>query len=123
MITLPKPLIAATEDLSVILFYPLADSLKDDSSIECDDHGAEYIEGRVKCILSDILKNPDTEMLKQFLAAAIESKEAAIGSQLVVQASLLAWQLWCAFHTRKLCQVLGRHYQKTLPVTAWGILT
>uniref|UniRef100_B9HTD0 Uncharacterized protein n=1 Tax=Populus trichocarpa TaxID=3694 RepID=B9HTD0_POPTR len=63
------------------------------SSIECDDHGAEYIEGRVKCILSDILKNPDTEMLKQFLPAAIESNEAAIGSQLLVQASLSAWQL------------------------------
>jgi len=70
------------------------------SSIECDDHGAEYIEGRVKCILSDILKNPDTEMLKQFLPAAIESNEAAIGSQLLVQASLSAWQLGCAFHSR-----------------------
>ncbi|KAL9390196.1 hypothetical protein Peur_018801 [Populus x canadensis] len=71
----------------------MRDSLRDDSSIECDDHGAEYIEGRVKCILSDILKNPDTEMLKQFLPAAIESNEAAIGSQLLVQASLSAWQL------------------------------
>nr|TKS12844.1 hypothetical protein D5086_0000060710 [Populus alba] len=46
-----------------------------------DDHGAEFIDGRVKCILSDILKNPDTEMLKQFLPAAIESKEAAIAQE------------------------------------------
>jgi hypothetical protein len=39
-------------------------------------------------------------MLKQFLPAAIESNEAAIGSQLLVQASLSAWQLGCAFHSR-----------------------
>ncbi|KAF9673705.1 hypothetical protein SADUNF_Sadunf10G0052000 [Salix dunnii] len=42
---------------------------------------AEYNEARVKCIFSDFLKNPDTEILKRFLPAAIESSEAAIGSQ------------------------------------------
>ncbi|KAL3577902.1 hypothetical protein D5086_019406 [Populus alba] len=51
------------------------------SNVMSDDHGAEFIDGRVKCILSDILKNPDTEMLKQFLPAAIESKEAAIAQE------------------------------------------
>lgn len=68
-------------------FYPFAGRLKDNSSIECDDHGAEYIEARIHCILSDILKKPDTEVLKQLLPAAISEPATARDSQLIVQAS------------------------------------
>ncbi|KAG6757213.1 hypothetical protein POTOM_037518 [Populus tomentosa] len=121
----------------------MRDSLKDYSSIECDDHGAEYIEGRVKCILSDILKNPDTEMLKQFLPAAIESMEAAIVTVLPVQlmqreyitkrflfdaSKITALKAKAAGtsvpettgleNAQKVC---AHHYRKTMPVTAWNI--
>ncbi|XP_061975759.1 vinorine synthase-like [Populus nigra] len=68
-------------------FYPFAGRLKDNSSIECDDHGAEYIEARIHCILSDILKRLDTEVLKQILPAAISEPATARDSQLIVQAS------------------------------------
>eukprot|EP00258_Populus_trichocarpa_P050423 XP_024466442.1 BAHD acyltransferase At5g47980 [Populus trichocarpa] len=68
-------------------FYPFAGRLKDNSSIECDDHGAEYIEARIHCILSDILKKPDTEVLKQLLPAALSEAATARDSQLLVQAS------------------------------------
>ncbi|KAF9672605.1 hypothetical protein SADUNF_Sadunf11G0059800 [Salix dunnii] len=72
---------------ALTLFYPFAGRLKDNSSIECDDHGAEYIEARIHCILSDILRKPDTEVLKQLLPAAISDAVTARDSQLLVQAS------------------------------------
>uniref|UniRef100_A0A516IJI8 BAHD acyltransferase n=1 Tax=Turnera subulata TaxID=218843 RepID=A0A516IJI8_9ROSI len=69
-------------------FYPLAGRLKDNVSIECEDQGAEYIEARIKCLLSDFLVKPDAVLLKNLLPAAIESTEAATGSQLLVQANM-----------------------------------
>ncbi|QDP16941.2 hypothetical protein Tsubulata_042465 [Turnera subulata] len=69
-------------------FYPLAGRLKDNVSIECEDQGAEYIEARIKCLLSDFLVKPDAVLLKNLLPAAIESTEAATGSQLLVQANI-----------------------------------
>ncbi|KAG5236499.1 BAHD acyltransferase [Salix suchowensis] len=73
---------------ALTLFYPFAGRLRDNSSIECDDHGAEYIEARIHCILSDILRKPETEVLKQLLPAAIgDPVITARDSQLLVQAS------------------------------------
>ncbi|QDP16939.1 hypothetical protein Tsubulata_042462 [Turnera subulata] len=69
-------------------FYPLAGRPKDNASIECDDQGAEYIEARIKCLLSEFLAKPELEVLKQLLPAAIESSEAATGSLLLVQANV-----------------------------------
>nr|UBU50654.1 mutant BAHD acyltransferase protein [Turnera subulata x Turnera krapovickasii]UBU50655.1 mutant BAHD acyltransferase protein [Turnera subulata x Turnera krapovickasii] len=69
-------------------FYPLAGRLKDNASIECDDQGGEYIEARIKCLLSEFLVTPEAELLKQLLPAAIESGEAATGSMLLVQANI-----------------------------------
>ncbi|CAK7327406.1 unnamed protein product [Dovyalis caffra] len=66
-------------------FYPFAGRLKDNSSIECDDHGAGYIEARIRCILSDILKTPDTKVLDQLLPVAISDAAMARDSQLLVQ--------------------------------------
>lgn len=72
---------------TLTLWYPLAGRLKDNSFIECEDQGAEYLEARIKCSLSEILNKPDVEVLKQFLPAAIESPEAATGNLLLVQAT------------------------------------
>ncbi|KAJ6721610.1 F21J9.9 [Salix viminalis] len=73
---------------ALTLFYPFAGRLRENSSIECDDHGAEYIEARIHCILSDILRKPETEVLKQLLPAAIgDAVITARDSQLLVQAS------------------------------------
>ncbi|KAH8495460.1 hypothetical protein H0E87_018584 [Populus deltoides] len=81
----PTPLHLRSLKLSLLDQFMPADS--DNSSIECDDHGAEYIEARIQCILSDILKKPDTEVLKQLLPAAISEPATARDSQLIVQAS------------------------------------
>ncbi|KAJ6313057.1 hypothetical protein OIU77_014556 [Salix suchowensis] len=73
---------------ALTLFYPFAGRLRENSSIECDDHGAEYIEARIHCILSDILRKPETEVLKQLLPAAVgDAVITARDSQLLVQAS------------------------------------
>ncbi|KAJ6431348.1 hypothetical protein OIU84_018768 [Salix udensis] len=73
---------------ALTLFYPFAGRLKDNSSIECDDHGAEYIEARIHCIFSDILRKPDNAVLKQLLPAAIsDAGITSRDSQLLVQAS------------------------------------
>ena len=65
-------------------FYPLAGRLKENTSIDCNDQGAEFIEARINCLLSEMLKNPDSQILNQFLPAPIESPEAATGHQLLV---------------------------------------
>ncbi|WCJ42116.1 HXXXD-type acyl-transferase family protein [Euphorbia peplus] len=67
--------------------YPLTGRLKDNLLIECEDQGAEYIEARIRCSLSDILKKPDAEFLDQFQPAAMISSEAATGTLLLVQAT------------------------------------
>ncbi|XP_050206872.1 stemmadenine O-acetyltransferase-like [Mercurialis annua] len=68
-------------------FYPLAGRIRDNSSIDCNDEGAEFIEARTDCLLSEFFKNPDTKILNWFLPAAVESPEAATGNLLLVQAT------------------------------------
>ncbi|XP_050206874.1 stemmadenine O-acetyltransferase-like [Mercurialis annua] len=68
-------------------FYPLAGRLKDHTSIDCNDEGAEFIEARIEFPLSEFFRNPDTPMLDCLLPAAAESPEAADGNLLIVQAT------------------------------------
>ncbi|VVA35325.1 PREDICTED: BAHD acyltransferase [Prunus dulcis] len=69
-------------------FYPLAGRIKGDAAIECNDDGAEFVEARVKCSLSEIFEHPDAEMLRQFLPVEPESREAGTGTLLRVQVNL-----------------------------------
>ncbi|XP_059441002.1 stemmadenine O-acetyltransferase-like [Corylus avellana] len=48
-------------------FYPLAGTLKEDHSIDCNDEGVEFYEARVACKLSQILQHFNMEILNQFL--------------------------------------------------------
>lgn len=70
-------------------FYPLAGRLRSNLYIECNDEGAEFVEARIKCSMSETLENPDSELLRQFLPADIEcNKEAeAMEFLLLVQAT------------------------------------
>lgn len=68
-------------------FYPFAGIIKGNSSIECNDNGAEYVEARANCCLSDILQNPDQKLLREFLPIEVESTKAAAGPLLLVQAT------------------------------------
>ena len=75
--------------LSQILthFYPLAGKITSLStgSMECNDDGVEFVEARINSPLSKILKKPDPEFLKQFLAVEVICQEARVGPLLLVQ--------------------------------------
>ncbi|GAY47093.1 hypothetical protein CUMW_102020 [Citrus unshiu] len=47
-------------------FYPFAGRVKDDFSIECNDEGVEFIDGRADGFLSEYLQNPDQKLLTEF---------------------------------------------------------
>ncbi|KAL4367040.1 hypothetical protein GQ457_05G010640 [Hibiscus cannabinus] len=70
--------------LSQILphFYPLAGQLMDAVTIHCNDEGACFIEAKSRCRLSDILANPDPDLLKELVPStdpkAIRSTLACI---------------------------------------------
>ncbi|KAJ0095106.1 hypothetical protein Patl1_15560 [Pistacia atlantica] len=68
-------------------FYPLAGIIKDQTTVECNDNGAEYIQARVDGTLADILKRPDGSILRTFLPTEIESTDAETGRIVFVQAS------------------------------------
>ncbi|KAL0535475.1 hypothetical protein IC582_029805 [Cucumis melo] len=70
-------------------FYPLAGRPRENSYIDCNDDGAEYVEARTNCVLSDFLKEPTPELLAQFLPIKTEAPEAADGGRmLLVQVTL-----------------------------------
>ncbi|KAI3983670.1 hypothetical protein MKX01_001074 [Papaver californicum] len=48
-------------------FYPLAGTIKDNLTIECDDYGAYYLETTVNCQLYEVLTHPEANTLKKFL--------------------------------------------------------
>ncbi|XP_022735636.1 BAHD acyltransferase BIA1-like [Durio zibethinus] len=65
-------------------FYPFAGRMRS-SWIECNDEGVDFIEARVNCLLQDIFKQPDGELLKKLLPMRLESPEAATGRILLVK--------------------------------------
>ncbi|XVF85152.1 hypothetical protein PTKIN_Ptkin17bG0095600 [Pterospermum kingtungense] len=64
----------------------MAGWLKDAASIDCNDEGAYFVEGRVDCKLSDFLEQPNMKALNAFLPTTdLETSEAASGCILLVQ--------------------------------------
>ena len=67
-------------------FYPFAGRVKDDFSIECNDEGVEFIEGRANGFLSEYLQNPDQKLLTEFQPfGGKDQPVAGKGPLLVVQ--------------------------------------
>lgn len=53
-------------------FFPLAGTIKDDLSIDCDDQGARFTTAKVtKSSLNDFLESPDLKMIAQFLPCGV----------------------------------------------------
>lgn len=79
-----------TESLAKTLthLYPLAGRIKGNAAVECNDDGTEFVKARVNCSLSEILENPDANMLELFLPAEILSTEAGTGPLLLVQVNM-----------------------------------
>ncbi|XP_059658975.1 stemmadenine O-acetyltransferase-like [Cornus florida] len=48
-------------------FYPVAGRIKDNLLIGCSDEGADFLEAKVNCPLSEVLKQPEADVLNHFL--------------------------------------------------------
>ncbi|XP_028754272.1 vinorine synthase-like [Neltuma alba] len=67
-------------------FYPLAGRVKDNKVIECNDEGVEFCETRVHSFLSDILKQPDADVVHQFVP--VDDAHLGSGFLMKVQVNL-----------------------------------
>ncbi|MED6215907.1 hypothetical protein PIB30_002595 [Stylosanthes scabra] len=47
--------------------YPLCGKIKDDSSIDCNDEGANFVVAKVNCPIRKFLSNPDLNSLDKFI--------------------------------------------------------
>lgn len=54
-------------------FFPLAGTIKDDVSIDCDDQGACFTTAKVECSLDDFLECPDLKVIARFLPCGLTS--------------------------------------------------
>ncbi|KAI4307567.1 hypothetical protein L6164_030738 [Bauhinia variegata] len=66
-------------------FYPVAGRVKDNTVIECNDAGVEFVEARVTGSLSDFFEKPDLDSLDKFLPIEILPSKPTNGSLLYVQ--------------------------------------
>ncbi|KAI4380623.1 hypothetical protein MLD38_006792 [Melastoma candidum] len=51
---------------TLVLFYPLAGSLKNSTTIQCNDAGVAFLEARVNTWLSEFLDKPTSDLLNRF---------------------------------------------------------
>ncbi|XWS22691.1 hypothetical protein CRYUN_Cryun29cG0057900 [Craigia yunnanensis] len=52
---------------TLTLFYPLAGRVKDNAFIDCNDEGVHFVQARVKCQLSDVIRQPEPNQLNKLL--------------------------------------------------------
>ncbi|KDP26744.1 hypothetical protein JCGZ_17902 [Jatropha curcas] len=85
-----KSTLLLKESLSAALsrYYPLAGRIRDDFSVDCNDEGVDFLEARIDCKLSEILKNPEDETLKILLPDDLQYKDPTLSSLLIVQVTL-----------------------------------
>ncbi|XP_062112621.1 stemmadenine O-acetyltransferase-like [Humulus lupulus] len=67
-------------------FYPVAGRINNNTTIDCNDEGAQYVEARFHGLLSTVLKQRPA-ILQQFFAAKMQSPESDSWPQLLVQAT------------------------------------
>ncbi|KAL4575473.1 hypothetical protein LXL04_022317 [Taraxacum kok-saghyz] len=61
-------------------FYPLAGTIKDDLSIDCDDVGAYYAIARVNTSLIEFLKHLDLDLINRFLPCDPTFSRSSLGN-------------------------------------------
>uniref|UniRef100_A0A5B7ACY4 Uncharacterized protein n=1 Tax=Davidia involucrata TaxID=16924 RepID=A0A5B7ACY4_DAVIN len=70
-------------------YYPFAGRLTDDkASIICNDEGVEFLKARVKCKLTEAVKDDETETLNLLFPDGVVWNESYNGSLVVVQLSV-----------------------------------
>lgn len=66
-------------------FYPLAGRIIDNAFVNCNDEGTPFVEARVKCLLSDVVSQPDPNQLNKLLPCDLE---CVVDFVLAVQANI-----------------------------------
>ncbi|XP_031286501.1 salutaridinol 7-O-acetyltransferase-like [Pistacia vera] len=81
-----KTSVALKHSLSQTLthYYPFAGRVKDAFSIDCDDSGVTFVEAQVAGNMSEVLKQPEMELLEQLLPCKLDAK---LSTLVVVQVS------------------------------------
>ncbi|KAJ0110686.1 hypothetical protein Patl1_02836 [Pistacia atlantica] len=71
-----KTSVALKHSLSQTLthYYPFAGRVKDAFSIDCDDSGVTFVEAQVAGYMSEVLKQPEMELLEQLLPCKLDAK-------------------------------------------------
>ncbi|XP_077252666.1 stemmadenine O-acetyltransferase-like [Tasmannia lanceolata] len=69
-------------------FYPLAGRIKEDGLVDCNDEGVDFFEARVVGKLESFLKQPDVEVLNQFVPCNYQTSKSGNDILLGVQVSL-----------------------------------
>ncbi|KAH9717997.1 HXXXD-type acyl-transferase family protein [Citrus sinensis] len=81
-----------TQSLATTLthYYPFAGRFIDGFSVDCNDHGAAFIEANVGCDLSKFLQPPDMELLQQLIPPSPQLSNLEISERelLAVQVNL-----------------------------------
>ncbi|CAA7049761.1 unnamed protein product [Microthlaspi erraticum] len=74
----PEQLQKLKKSLSETLthFYPLAGRLKANTSIDCNDSGADFLQTKVNSPLSSLLQEPSSDILQQLIPTPVDSTEA-----------------------------------------------
>ncbi|KAJ0105694.1 hypothetical protein Patl1_18210 [Pistacia atlantica] len=72
------------------LYYPLAGRVKDDYTVSCNDKGALFIEAKVSSQMSDILKQPEKDVITQLLPYKAHQKIVGDPVNLSVQVNYFA---------------------------------
>ncbi|EOY00795.1 hypothetical protein QUC31_014119 [Theobroma cacao] len=54
-------------------FYPLAGRVKDNAFIDCNDEGVPFVQSRVKCQLSDVVRQPEPAQLNKLLPYELDN--------------------------------------------------
>ncbi|KAL3505487.1 hypothetical protein ACH5RR_035328 [Cinchona calisaya] len=94
-VTCPDQVLERVEKLkqsltkTLTLFYPLAGTIKDDLSIECDDKGAYFVTTKVDCQLFQFLNKPDLHLISKFLPCDLGYNGSMAGTRVTnVQVNL-----------------------------------
>ncbi|KAL2515092.1 HXXXD-type acyl-transferase family protein [Forsythia ovata] len=68
---------------TLTMFYPLAGQIQENSFIDCNDSGVEFVEAQVHARLSDVIREPNMAELNKFLA--VNPTGVGIATLLAVQ--------------------------------------
>ncbi|KAL5546703.1 hypothetical protein UlMin_006390 [Ulmus minor] len=104
---------------NLVHFYPFAGRLKDSSTIECNDEGAYFIEAQMNCKLSEMLNQPESKTLNQFL----NPKTTKLAKNCVLLVQLTAFDCGGTALAVSICHKMGDASSLCTFLQSWTSLT